>query len=111
MSMPLCNQPVTLYRKGKEGITRLVIRDALYYHTDYRSRDNLGEHRRRDFLLIVPGGRIVPAIGDRVIEGLGPKKIDWDTFRPGNIHGLGEVGYVNTTYLGGKVHHYEAGRE
>ena len=109
MTMPLCSQPVTLYRKHNDEVTRLVIRNALYYHTDYRSRDNLGEHRKQDFLLIVPGGRIVPQIGDRVLEGFGPQKVDWETFRPGNVRGLGEVSYVNTTYLDGKIHHYEAG--
>ena len=108
MTLPMCNQPVTVYRKEKDGVTRLVVRDTFFYHTDYRNRDNLGEHRDRDFLLIVPGGRFVPKIGDRVMEGLGPKKVDWETFVPGNVRGLGEISYVNTTYLAGKVHHYEA---
>ena len=106
---PLYSQPVTVYRKEKDSVTRMVIRDTLFYHTDYNSRDNLGEHRHRDFLLIVPGGRFVPKIGDRVMEGLGPQEVDWDTFYPGSVHGLGEVGYVATTYLAGKIHHYEAG--
>lgn len=106
---PLYSQAVTVYRRERDGVSRMVIRNALFYHTDYNSRDNLGEHRHRDFLLIVPGERFVPKIGDRVMEGLGPQTVDWDSFCPGSVHGLGEVGYVSATYLYGKIHHYEAG--
>lgn len=90
-------------------MTRLVIRNCLFYHTDYRSYDNLGTHGRQNFLLIVPKGNYVPRLGDRVLEGLGPKKVDWDCFRPGLVRGLGEAAYVTTNYFADRVHHYEAG--
>ena len=109
MTPPLYGQPVTVYRKEKDGVTRLVVRNTFFYHSDYNSRDNLGEHRKTSFLLIIPGDRFVPKIGDRVMEGFGPKTVDWDTFLPCNVQGLGEVSYVETVYLGRKVHHYEAG--
>ena len=109
MTLPFCNQTVTVYRKENGTVTRRVIRNGFFYHSDYQEEDNLGRHRRSDFLLIVPRGAYIPRLEDRLVEGLGPRQVDWETFRPGVVRGLGEVAYVTTTYSGGKVHHYEAG--
>lgn len=109
MMLPFCNQTMTIYRKEKDGVTRLVIRNGFFCHEEYQSESNLGKSRSRNFLLIVPEGKYVPQLEDRVMAGIGPDNVDWEHFCPSLVRGLGEVGYVTTTYFAGKVHHYEAG--
>jgi len=49
--------------------------------------------------------------GDRVYEGVGPIEVDWDTFIPVLVEGLGEVAYATAYYWQGDFCHTEAGRK
>ena len=105
----VCRQTVTVYRKTSLGVTRQVVKNCSFQRTDSQQDNNLGKAAGRAFLLIVPGGRYIPRPGDRVLEGIGPAKVDWDRFLPCTTDALGEVAYVEPWYLNGKLHHYEAG--
>lgn len=44
-------------------------------------------------------------------EGVGPIEVDWDTFIPVLVEGLGEVAYATAYYWQGDFCHTEAGRK
>ena len=111
MIFPCCNDTITVYRKENGKVRRFVVRHSLYSHEDYAAFDNLGKHLSGRCLLLLPGGKYIPRLEDRIYPGIGPKNVDWETFIPNNVRGLGELSYVTTIYLSGKIHHYEAGRE
>lgn len=107
MNHPLCNQTVTLYTQTKEGLQRRVVRGCFYHYCRERLSDGLSQTR---FTLILPGEEPVQ-IGTRVLPGIGPEQVDFQTFLPVNTPGLGQVAYVEPYYLDGRLHHWEAGRK
>lgn len=105
--MPLCDQTVTVYRKD----ARLVVENCFYRYTRTQDSSNLGSRQERTFLLVVPAGGYAPEIGDRIYPGIGPVTVEWETFLPCTVEGLGEVTYVTPWYFDGRLHHFEAGRK
>ena len=102
----LCDQTVTVYRKD----ARMVVRNCFYHQSTTREETLAGAQERQTFLLITKPGSYVPKIGDRVYPGIGPEKVDWETFLPCTVAGLGEIAYVTPWYFGGTLHHFESGR-
>ena len=107
----LCNQTVTVYRMGDGEVLRQVIDGCHYAYEDRVKQEIPGGTPVRKFLLIVPGSIQRVFLGDRVVPGVGPKDVDWKTFLPINVPGLGIVAYVKTCRWGGDICHTEAGRE
>ena len=89
----------------------MVIRNGMYSHSEHLTFSNLGKHSETGCTLIVPAGKYIPRLGDRILAGIGPKQVDWEFFTPGNVRGLGELSYVTAMYFAGKIHHYEAGSD
>ena len=104
MNHPLCRKTVTLYRKS--GL-RLVIDGCFYSFQDCLTEEEEGQRFDRKCLLIT-SRQVLP--GDRVMEGVGPEDIDWESFIPVNVPTLSEIAYASPKYIGGVLHHYEAGR-
>ena len=111
MEYPLCDRTVTRYRKTPEGIERTLL-EGCYYEWLLGSRQDVaGVRNDRRFLLVIPAGRGEVQVGDRVIEGIGPKEVDWNRSVPAAVEGLGQVAYVRPYYLNGRLCHTEAGRK
>lgn len=107
MKNPLQRQTVTLYRRSGDGVLRQVMENCFYSWQDCLAEEETG-HRFERKCLLVAAGQILP--GDRVMEGVGPEQVDWESFVPVNVPALSEIAYVSPKYLGDKLHHYEAGR-
>lgn len=108
MSLPLCDQMVTLYRMENGTVSRRVVTGCCYRWKTECCEDTAGVREKRTFLLILPPGeQILP--GDRVYDGLGPEYVDWQQFLPALVCGLGQVTWVCPYYLGSTHHHTEAG--
>ncbi len=109
----LCDRTVTVYRFDRGKLWREVIEGCYYVHELVERTDVLGRRWERRFLLIMPGSCQRIWVGDRVYDGVGPEiaDIDWDTFTPVRVDGLGEVAYVRSSWWGGEVCHMEAGRK
>ena len=111
MEYPLCDQTVTVYRRTAEGVRRKVVEGCHFSRKDTRRRDVPMDRRERAFLLVIPGEDGDIALGDRVLEGIGPKEVDWSRFVPAAVEGLCEVAYVTPYCFGGRLCHTEAGRK
>jgi len=107
----LCKQTVTIYRKERGVIQRLVVQGCYYAWEEVQRNDVLGCRRETRFLLVMPGTCQRVFVGDRVYDGVGPETVDWATFLPVLVPGLGEVAYVRPSFWGGDVCHVEAGRK
>lgn len=97
---------MTLYRNTEKGVERFVWRNCYYRCTDVLENGRF----LRKFLLVRPGAEEIRP-GDRVLEGIGPEKIDWETFLPVNVPGLSQVEYATPNYWLGQLVHWEAGRK
>lgn len=106
MTYPLCDRTVTLYRKAERGVERLVLPNCYYRYTDVLENGRF----QRKFLLVRPGAEEIRP-GDRVLEGIGPEMVDWDTFLPVNVPGLSQTEYATPNYWLGQLVHWEAGRK
>lgn len=109
--LPLCNQTVTAYRNISGEVFRRVVKNCCFQQESLCQEENFGASADRKFLLVVSPGGYVPKIGDRILEGVGPETVEWDSFLPCTVDGLTQVAYVSPWYLGGKLHHIEAGRK
>lgn len=107
MTHPLCNQTVTLYHPTPQGVIRRVVTGCFYHWQQTCLADGLEE---TTFLLVLPAGESV-SVGDRVLEGIGPEQVAWESFLPVNTQSLSEVAYVTPYYFMGRLHHTEAGRK
>ena len=107
----LCTQTVTVYRKSKGTLQRLVVDGCYYIWEDVTVTDVAGTRFERRFLLIMPGRcqRVFP--GDRIYNGVGPEEVNWQEFIPVNVAGLSETAYVRPSWWGAEVCHVEAGRK
>ena len=107
VSYDLCCQTVTVYRFSRGKLQRLVVEGCYYAY-----EDRLGvEGFQRNFLLIMPGDCQRVFVGDRIYDGIGPEEVDWRSFVPAAVPGLGEVAYVRPWFYGGSMQHLEAGRK
>lgn len=107
MMHPLCNQTVTLYTHTPQGVHRRVVTGCFYHYCQEQLPDGLSQTR---FSLILPGEEPVQP-GVRVLPGVGPEQVNWETFLPVNTPGLGQVAYAQPYYFAGRLHHWEAGRK
>lgn len=104
----LCGGTVTLYRKAGDTVTRQVLDNCAFSWRKEQTVGDFGPRRKTGFTLILPGDeRILP--GDRVLAGVGPEEVDWRSFLPAAVPGLGEVTWVKPVYWKGTVCHVEAG--
>lgn len=108
MALPLCHQTVTVYRRVGEQITRQVISDCYYDWKVIQKTDLGGVRQETVFLLILPPDLTVEP-GDRIYDGIGPEKVDWNTFLPNRVPGLSQAAWVKPCYAGASLHHTEAG--
>ena len=93
MMSPLCDMTVTVYR----GKSRQVLEDCFYSARYCGVEDIRGTQLRGKFTLIAP---VELRVGDRVMPGIGPELCPENAPR---------VGWVQPMYLGGSLHHWEAG--
>ena len=103
----LCDQTVTLYRKGAE-ITRQVISNASLQVKVSMPAESYGKSMEKKFLLIIPGDFPLEP-GDRIYAGIGPGAVDCKLFVPALVPELFECGYVKPYYWENQVTHWEAG--
>jgi len=98
----LLRQTVTLYRRERGGISRILYEKAHLQVQASLVTDPMGSYPEKRFLLILPQDADVRP-GDRVVAGEGPADIPWDR--------LGDacpVRRVELCHLEGKPHHVEA---
>lgn len=109
----LCDRVVTVYRKEKGVIQRLVVEGCYYVWQQVQRTDVLGTRQETLFLLVMPGSCQRVFVGDRIYDGVGPEvdTIVWQDFIPVKVPGLSEVAYVRPSWWGGEVCHVEAGRK
>ena len=107
----LCKQTVTVYRKEKGKVQRMVVEGCYYVYEDVQLCDVQGKRMERRFLLIMPGACQRVFAGDRIYDGIGPEHVAWQAFIPAAVPGLTEAAYVRPTWWGGDVCHVEAGRK
>ena len=100
---PLCDQTVTVYRWFGGTLHRHVV-DGCYYGYSDKCLEN---GRKRQFLLLLPK-EIPLAPGDRVLPGVGPESVDWETFLPHAYPGLSQVEKTESFYIDGRFSHWEA---
>lgn len=109
MDYPLCDRTVTVYRKEAGAVTRTVVEGCFYSYSLSRTDSESGCRRDTACLLVIPGDGFMPRLGDRVYDGIGPDTVDWDSFLPATVAGLGQIEYVTPRYFGGSLCHTEAG--
>ena len=97
----LCNQTVTVYRKTKDGVLRMVLPGCAYFPKASQKVDPVGKQTNWGFLLIVPGDREIRP-DDRVLLGEGPVFTRW-----AELYDVPLVGSVNTYYWENRVCHRE----
>ena len=109
----LCDQTVTIYHwDGKETYIRTVRHDAFLDYKKTQNVDKTGSTEATSFLLVIPGGSVPVAVGDKVMMGEGPEIADrtaWAALIPSKVPGLVVVKYVDPKYWQGSVVHTEAG--
>ena len=105
--MELLDGLVTVYRA--DGARQVV--SACFQWEDRKEESPEGEQLFRKAKLFVTGEDYFPQIGDRVLAGVGPETVDWETFLPVTVAGLCQIQWVRPYYLGGELHHVEAGSE
>ena len=98
---------ITIYRQ--DGFRRVT--EGCYRWEDREQASLEGLRRGRKAKLFVSGEDYFPKIGDRVLPGVGPETVDWETFLPVTVAGLCQIQWVRPYYLGGELHHVEAGSE
>ena len=104
----LCRQTVTVYRQTDGEVRRQVVENCCLHHSCGAATEKYGKSRWKKFLLIIPGD--VPLEpGDRIFQGIGPQEVQWQSFVPGLVPGVYEVGYAKPCCWDGAVVHWEAG--
>lgn len=111
MDYGMCCQTVTVYRNTPEGVLRQEIPNCYLQWQDAVSFTQQGRRQERKFLLVQPGEEQLIFPCDRVYAGIGPMTVDWNTFVPALVPGLGEVAYATAYHWQGAFCHTEAGRK
>ena len=102
--MGLRNQTVTVYRAVGGQVTRQLLPDCFFRWGLRQTETPAGVRQDTPFLLIAPAeADILP--GDRVLPGIGPEQVNWETFLPVTVPGLAQVAYTHRWPT-----HTEAGR-
>ena len=104
----LCDQTVTLYRMDQGKLRRRVVTNSYFQPRQTQKRDLYGKSRHKEFLLIIPG-QMDLRFGDRVVAGMGPEEVQWETFLPGFTDGVYEVDFVQPCFWEGQLCHTQAG--
>lgn len=106
----LCDQTVTAYRRGKDGVSRTVHPRAFLDFKKVRSVEKTGSDGAMSFLLVVPGDADIRD-GDKVLMGEGPEigPADWASFIPAKVRCLCVVRWADLKHWDGEVCHVEAG--
>lgn len=109
----LCDQTVTVYhREGRDAITRAVFPRAFLDDRKNLNIDKTGSAEANGFLLVIPGGTVACAVGDKVMRGEGPEvttDAQWRELIPTKVPGVVVVKYVDAKYYRGELVHTEAG--
>lgn len=103
MVFPFCESCVTVYRRRGDAISRFVYSDCHLQRRCHGAKDSAGFYRKWDFLLIVPGDRMVLP-GDRVTLGVGPEGVRWEDLQEALT-----VGYSAPYIMDGGICHWQAG--
>ena len=107
----LCDQTVTFYRKSGDEIIRKVAENC-HLSCKYReATEPYGKSLEKKFRLIIPAGTVQPQPGDRIYDGIGPEKVDWEQFIPALVPALYEISFVSACRWEGEVVHWEAGHQ
>ena len=104
----LCSQTVTVYRKAGEAISRQVAENCYLSCNNSTPTEAYGKSMEKRFLLIIPGDLPLQP-GDRIFHGIGPEKVEWQTFVPAAVPELYEVSFVKPCVWDGEITHWEAG--
>ena len=109
----LCNQTVTVYhREGANRIVRTVHRRAFLDFNKNMNVSRTGSTEANGFLLVIPGGTVPVAVGDKVMHGEGPEvttDAQWRELIPTKVDGLVVVRHVDPKWYRGRLVHTEAG--
>lgn len=100
----LCNQTVTVYRKGE----RQVVNGVCLQTKVSTPQKSYGKSLEKTFRLIIPGDFPLQP-GDRIYDGIGPVEMDWQVFVPALVPQLYECGFAKPCCWDGQVTHWEAG--
>ena len=113
MKFPLCQQTVTVYRRTGDQVQRQVLENCFFHWQQVRLQDELGWRQETKCLLLLPGAQQRIAVGDRVLDGIGPEVTvqQWPGFIPVAVPALAEVAYVQPVYWDGALSHWDAGRK
>lgn len=110
----LCDQTVTIYHwDGGDTVTRRVVEEGAFL--DFKKVQDVsktGSSEVNGFLLVIPCGEILVAVGDKVLHGEGPEiagRASWAGFIPSKVPGLAVVKHVDPKYWKGRLVHVEAG--
>lgn len=106
----MCCQTVTAYRRGLEGVRRLVIPGCLWQEGELQQDDGLGTDRRGELSLTVAGYADIE-VGDRVMLGEGPQveAESWIDFLIAYKSQLRVLKRVRPRRWIGRICHMEAG--
>lgn len=102
--MSLLNQTVTVYRN--DGVRQVLPKCQLFVKKGL-STGSMGTVLKDRFTLIIRGHYDLRP-GDRVMEGIGPAQVHWESFLP-EMGKCYRIDYVQPFYWQGKVSHMEAG--
>ena len=102
----MCCQTVTVYRRKREGLERLVLEGCSLQMKTNGKLDEYGYQMVRPFLLIAPGDKQLVFPGDRIVEGIGPQAQSWQ-----QTDGFLEAEYATPFTWEGVFCHTEAGRK
>ena len=109
----MCDQTVTVYhREGTNQITRTVHPRAFLDERKNLNIDKTGSAEANGFLLVIPGGTVACAVGDKVVRGEGPEvttDAQWRDLIPTKVEGLVVVKHVDAKWYRGDLVHTEAG--
>ena len=100
----LCDQIVTVYRKG----IRQVVSGVCLQTKVSTTQKSYGKSLEKTFRLIIPGDFPLQP-GDRIYAGVGPENVDWKTFVPALVPQLYECAFAKPCCWDGRVTHWEAG--
>ncbi len=111
MHYPLCDRTVTVYRLCDGAVHRHIVHSCFYRWQICQQENEVGIRQDTKCLLVIPGDRFLPQVGDRVFDGIGPNSVNWEEFLPVSVPGLSELNYVAPQYWQGKLCHTESGRK
>jgi hypothetical protein len=105
-----CNQTITIYHMGEDRtVDRSVFTRAFLDVRKNQTINKTGSTQANSFLLVIPCEACPVSVGDKVLLGTGPERVDWPSFIPSKVENLVVVKYVDPKYWQGRMVHVEAG--